>query len=363
MKLSSQDFGKTKTGQLVTQFTLANRLSMRVDILNYGGIIRALWVADRSGQLADVVLGFDSLDEYLAGHPYFGALVGRFANRLAGASFELDGVRYQLAHNDGANHLHGGEGGFDKVVWKGWAFQNEQKVGVLLHHRSPDGEDLYPGTLDVEVMYSLNDTNELWIDYRATPDAPTIVNLTNHSYFNLAGQGTVLDHVATIYADAFTPVDSSLIPTGVLQDVTGTPLDFRRPTAIGARIDADDEQLRLGAGYDHNFVLHADKGANASGKLAGHRGRVLRLAARVSEPTSGRILEVLTSQPGMQFYTGNMMLPAMTGKGGQVYPHRGGFCLETQHFPDSPNQPNFPSVVLRPGQAYNQTTVFRFLSG
>ncbi len=347
MKLSSQAFGKTKTGQTVRQFTLANGFGVQVDILDYGGIIRALWAPDRNGQSADVALGFDSLDEYLAGHPYFGVLVGRCANRIRGASFELDGVRYQLARNIGPNHIHGGEGGFDKVVWRAQPFHNERAVGILLTHHSPDGEDLYPGALDTEVTLSLNDDNELRIDYRATTDAPTIVNLTNHSYFNLAGQGTILNHVAMIDADAFTPMDSSLIPTGALQDVTGTPFDFRQPTAIGARIDADDEQIRLGGGYDHNFVLNGTPGT-------------VRLAARVSEPASGRVLEVLTSQPGVQFYTGNMIDAATTGKYEQVYPRRGGFCLETQHFPDAPNQPSFPSVVLRPGEEYNQATIFRF---
>ena len=347
MKLSSQAFGKTESGQPVRQFTLANSSGIQTDILDYGGLIRTLWTPDRNGQPGDIVLGFDSLDEYLAGHPYFGVMVGRCANRIRGASFELDGVRHQLARNIGADHLHGGEGGFDKVVWQAQPFHNEWAVGLLLTHHSPDGEDLYPGALDAAVTVSLNDDNELRLDYRATSDAPTIVNLTNHSYFNLGGQGTIHDHVAMIDADAFTPMDSSLLPTGALQEVSGTPFDFRQPTAIGARINADDEQIRMGGGYDHNFVLNGAPGA-------------LRLAARVSEPGSGRALEVLTTQPGVQFYTGNMMEPATTGKGGRVYPHRGGFCLETQHFPDAPNQPNFPSVVLRPGEEYSQTTVFRF---
>lgn len=347
MKLSSQAFGKTENGQAVRQYTLVNNTGVEVNVLDYGGLIRTLSTPDRHGRPGDVVLGFDSLDEYLAGHPYFGAVVGRCANRIGGATFELDGVRHQLARNIGNDHLHGGEGGFDKVVWQAKPFQNEQAVGLLLSYHSPHGEDHYPGALDAEVTLSLNDSNELRLEYRATTDAPTIVNLTNHSYFNLAGQGSILDHVAMIDADAFTPMDSALITTGEIRDVTGTPFDFRQPTAIGARIDADDEQIRAGSGYDHNFVLNG-------------AADTLRLAARVSEPDSGRVLELLTTQPGVQLYCGNVMDAATTGKGGTVYPHRGGFCLETQHFPDAPNKPNFPSIVLRPGELYNQTTVFRF---
>ena len=347
MKLSSQAFGKTQSGQSVRQYTLANNTGIQTDVLDYGGLIRTLSAPDRNGQAGDVVLGFDTLDEYLAGHPYFGVLVGRCANRIRGASFELDGVRYQLARNIGDDHLHGGEGGFDKVVWQARPFQNEREVGLVLSYHSPDGEDHYPGALDTTVTLSLNDDNELRLDYRATCDAPTIVNLTNHSYFNLAGEGNIHDHVAMIDADAFTPMDGALIVTGEVRDVTGTPFDFRQPTAIGARINADDEQIRMGGGYDHNFVLNGAPGT-------------LRLAARVSEPVSGRVLEVLTTEPGVQFYAGNQMEAASTGKGGQVYPHRGGFCLETQHFPDAPNQPDFPSIVLRPGEEYTQTTVFRF---
>ena len=347
MRLRSEAFGKTESGQPVRQYTLANNNGVEVDVLDYGGLIRTLTVPDRNGQPGDVVLGFDRLDEYLADHPYFGVLVGRFANRIRGASFELDGVRYQLARNLGDDHLHGGDGGFDKVVWQTQPFQNEQAVGLRLSYHSPDGEDHYPGALDTEVTLSLDDDNALRLDYGATCDAPTIVNLTNHSYFNLAGRGTILDHMAMIDADAFTPMDSTLIPTGELRDVTGTPFDFRQPTAIGARIDADDEQIRFGGGYDHNFVLNGAPGT-------------LRLVARVTEPTSGRVLEMLTTQPGVQFYTGNQMEASSAGKDGQLYPHHGGFCLETQHFPNAPNQPNFPSVVLRPGETYSETTVFRF---
>lgn len=347
MRLSSQAFGKTESGQPVRQYTLANNNGVQVDVLDLGGLIRTLTVPDRNGQPGDVVLGFDRLDEYLVDHPFFGVLVGRFANRIRGASFELDGVRYQLARNLGNDHLHGGESGFDKVVWQAQPFQNEQTVGLRLSYHSPDGEEHYPGALDTDVTLSLDDDNALRLDYSATCDAPTIVNLTNHSYFNLAGRGTILDHVAMIDADAFTAMDSTLIPTGELRDVTGTPFDFRQPTAIGARIDADDEQIRFGGGYDHNFVLNGAPGT-------------LRMVARVTEPESGRVLEVLTTQPGVQFYTGNLMEVSSAGKGGQLYPHHGGFCLETQHFPNAPNQPNFPSVVLRPGEAYSETTVFRF---
>lgn len=347
MKLRSQAFGRTDDGQLVRQFTLSNSVGVEVNVLDYGGLIRTLSTPDRNGQSGDVVLGFDTLPEYLAGHPYFGVLVGRCANRIRGATFALGGVRYQLARNIGDDHLHGGEGGFDKVVWQARPFQNEQVVGLALKLHSPDGEDHYPGALDTEVTLSLNDDSELRLDYRATCDAPTIVNLTNHSYFNLAGRGQIHDHVAMIDADAFTPMDSTLLPTGEVRAVVGTPFDFRRPTAIGARINDGNDQLLIGGGYDHNFVLNGAAGT-------------LRLAARVSDPVSGRVLEVLTTQPGVQFYTGNMMDEATTGKGGTVYPHRGGFCLETQHFPDAPNQPNFPSIVLRPGELYEQTTVFRF---
>lgn len=347
MRLSSQAFGRTERGHGVRQYSLANNRGVEVDVLDYGGLIRTLSTPDRDGEAGDVVLGFDTLEEYLAGHPYYGVLVGRCANRIRGGSFELDGVRYQLARNVNDDHLHGGEVGFGNVVWHAQPFQNEREVGLQLSHDSPDGEDLYPGALDTTVRLSLNDDNEVRLDYHATCDAPTIVNLTNHSYFNLAGEGNIHDHVAMIDADAFTPMDDALIVTGEVRDVTGTPFDFRQPTAIGARINADDEQIRFGGGYDHNFVLNGEPGT-------------LRLAARVTEPVSGRVLEVLTTEPGVQFYTGNQMEAANPGKGGQVYPHRGGFCLETQHFPDAPNQPHFPSIVLRPGEAYTQTTVFRF---
>jgi len=330
----------------VELYTLTNSKGVTAAITNYGGILVSLKVPDRAGQLADVVLGFDTLDGYLKGHPYFGAIIGRYGNRIAKARFTLNGVEYRLAPNEGENSLHGGIKGFDKAVWT--AKEIDGGKALELSYLSKDGEEGFPGNLAVKVTYSLNDENELKIDYTATTDKDTVVNLTNHSYFNLAGQGEgdVLDHVVTINADRFTPVDSKLIPTGELRSVAGTPFDFRTPHRIGERINDRDEQLILGRGYDHNFVLN-------------RTGEGLALAARVVEPKTGRVMEVLTTEPGMQFYTGNF-LDSITGKGGKVYKQRYGFCLETQHFPDSPNKPEFPSVVLKPGQEYRSTTIYRF---
>lgn len=308
-----------------------------------------LLVPDRKGQLEDVALGFDNLDGYLEKNPYFGALIGRFANRIAGAQFTLDGHTYKLAANNGSNSLHGGIRGFDKVLWEPSEIPVDGSPALELRYRSADGEEGYPGNLDVRVTYQLTDGNELRIEYFATVDRKTVLNLTNHSYFDLSGQGkgNVLDHVISINADRFTPVNENLIPTGELKSVEGTPFDFRKPRRIGERIDEKNEQLKLGLGYDHNFVLNG----NATG---------LTFAARATEPQSGRVLEVLTTQPGVQFYTGNHLDGSVKGKGGVTYGFRSGFCLETQHFPDTPNRPEFPSAELAPGQEYRASTVFRF---
>jgi aldose 1-epimerase len=340
-----KEFGKAPSGERVELYTLTNSNGVEAAITNFGGIVVSLKVPDRNGKPADVVLGFDSLDGYLKGHPYFGAIIGRYGNRIAKGAFRLGGVEHSLARNNGENHLHGGIKGFDKVVWK--AKRDGQRLE--LSYLSKDGEEGYPGNLSVTVSYTLNDNNELRIDYSATTDKSTVVNLTNHSYFNLAGQGEgdILGHNVMIDADRFTPVDKGLIPTGELRRVEGTPFDFRKPHAIGERVGAKDEQLALGNGYDHNFVLNGSAGS-------------LRLAARVTEPKSGRVMEVLTKEPGVQFYIGNFLDGTIKGKGGKVYQRRYGFCLETQHFPDSPNKPNFPSVVLKPGSRYSTTTVYRF---
>ena len=342
-------FGTTADGQAVDLYTLTNASGMQAAITNYGGIIVSLKVPDRQGKLADVVLGFDTLKGYLDKPPYFGAIVGRYGNRIANGKFRLDGHEYTLAQNDHENHLHGGLRGFDKVVWDVKAAVDGKEPELVLHYVSKDGEEGYPGNLDVTITYTLTDANELKIAYRATTDKPTVVNLTNHSYFNLAGAGSgdVLGHELTINADRFTPVAKGLIPTGELRPVKGTPMDFTQPTAIGARIGAADEQLKLGMGYDHNWVLNKT-------------GKAMTLAARVHEPATGRTMEVLTTEPGLQFYSGNFLDGSNVGKQGMTYKHRYGFCLETQHFPDSPNKPEFPSTLLNPGETYETTTIYRF---
>ncbi len=348
--LTQTPFGTTADGEAVTMYTLTRAGGMEVRLLNYGGIITSLKVPDRNGRLEDVVLGFDTLAPYLERHPYFGALIGRYGNRIAGGQFTLDGTTYTLAQNDGPNHLHGGLKGFDRVVWQAEPFEEPGRVGVVLTYTSPDGEEGYPGTLRAKVTYTLTDDDELIVDYEATTDKATPVNLTQHTYFNLAGHGSgdVLDHELTIHADHYLPVDSTLIPTGERRPVAGTPFDFRRPTPIGARIEADDPQLHWGpGGYDHTFVLN-------------RTGDGLEPAARVYEPTSGRVLEVRTTEPGVQFYSGNFLDGSLVGKGGAVYARHAGFCLETQHFPNSPNQPDFPSTILRPGETYTSRTVFAF---
>lgn len=347
MNISKQLFGRTADGAAVDVYTLINDNGMEVKITNYGGIIVSLHTPDRTGAVGDVVLGYDHLDGYLAKNPYFGCIVGRFGNRIAKGKFTLNGVEYALAKNDGPNSLHGGLAGFDKKVWQASGVITDAGAGVVLRYTSPDGEEGYPGNLNVVVIYTLTNADELRIAYSATTDKDTALNLTNHTYFNLAGKGDILGHTMQLFADRFTPVDATLIPMGELRSLDGSPLDFRTPTAIGARIAADDEQLRLGGGYDHNFVVNGQAG-------------VLRPAARVTEPTTGRVLEVHTTEPGVQFYSGNFLDGTITGKGGEVYPRRSGLCLETQHFPDSPNQPNFPSAVLKQGETYRSTTVFKF---
>jgi aldose 1-epimerase len=346
--VKTETFG-THDGRSVTLYTLSNSRGIEVRAIDYGAIIVSIRVPDRKGQLADIVLGHDTLEGYIPNPPNFGAIVGRYANRIANGTFTLDGKAYSLPKNNGPNTLHGGvKRNFDKVLWEGKPLQGGE-AGVAFTFVSKDGEEGFPGNLSVKVTYTLTEANELVVDYEATTDKATPVNLSQHSYFNLAGEGNgdILNHEIMINADRFTPVDKYLIPTGDLRPVKGTPFDFTRSSRIGARIDENDEQLALGHGYDHNFVLNrSDNG--------------LTLAARVYEPTSGRTLEVLTTEPGVQFYTGNSLDGTIAGKQGHVYKRRYGFCLETQHFPDSPNHPNFPTTILRPGATFRSKTVFKF---
>ena len=345
-KMQKQSFGKTEDGQQTDLYILTNKHGMEVAITNYGGTVVTLKVPDRNGRIEDVVLGYDKLDDYAAGKAYFGATVGRYANRISHAKFTLDGATYTLPKNDGDNHLHGS---FNKRVWTAKDVSSRGEQALELTYLSKDGEEGFPGNLSVEVVYTLTDQNELKIDYSATTDKDTVLNLTNHCYFNLAGQGNgdILQHQLMIRADRFTPVDAALIPTGELRNVKGTPFDFTTANVIGARIDQDDQELKLGRGYDHNWVLN--NGTAGS----------LFLAAQAYEPHSGRLLEVSTTEPGLQFYTGNF-LDGIHGKQGKVYNRRYAFCLETQHFPDSPNHPDFPSTVLKPGQPFQSTTVYKF---
>lgn len=350
MNIKDEQFGQTPEGTNVTLYTLTNGNGVEARIMTYGGIVVSLKVPDRDGKLDDVVLGYEDLAGYVHDNsPYFGALIGRYGNRLAYGRFMLDGVEYQLAQNNGENHLHGGVRGFDKVVWDGSPVTQSGGEALRLTYLSRDGEEGYPGNLSVTVIYRLTDENELKIEYSATTDRETILNLTNHSYFNLAdaGRSDILGHEVMINADRFTPINSGLIPTGELLNVEGTPMDFTRPATIGSRIEEGYEQLVYGLGYDHNWVLNKE-------------GEELTLAARVYEQGCGRVMEVHTTQPGMQFYSGNFLDGTITGKGGRVYARRNGFCMETQHFPDSPNHPNFPSTVLNPGQRYEQTTIYKF---
>jgi len=343
--VKSKLFGETTDGREVTLYELVNDNGLRATVMDYGAILVSLEVPDRNGKLADINLGFDELEPYIKRSPMFGAVVGRYANRIENAKFIIDGVEYNVTKNAGRNHIHGGgEKRFDRVLWRGEGFQTADGVGVRFTFLSKDGDEGFPGNLSCMVTYTLTNENELKINYKATTDKPTVVNLTNHAYFNLAGAGNgdVLNHEMMINADFYTPGDKALIPTGEILSVKGTPLDFTEPKTIGARI----EQLTATRGYDHNYVLK-----NADGSLA--------LAAHVYEPGSGRIMEVYTTQPGVQFYTANGMRNVL-GKAGRIYQNHYGFCLETQHFPDSPNKPHFPSTILRPGEKYDSTTIFKF---
>lgn len=338
-------------GKQVSLYTLTNQNGMTCQLTNYGARLVSLWVPDKNGQFADVILGFESLDGYLnEKEDFYGSIVGRYGNRIGKGKLVIDSLEYQLSLNDGNNQLHGGAGGFYTKVWDASGVQTNEngEQFIRLNYLSPDGEEGYPGNLDLNVTYTLTNDNSLRIDYQATTDAPTVINPTNHAHFNLAGKGTVLDHQLMIAADGFTPTDSELIPTGQIAPVEGTPMDFRTPTTIGSRIDQDFEALQLGHGYDHNYVLNRQSEAD------------IELVASLYEPTSGRLMEVLTTEPGIQVYSGNFFDGSVIGKHGVQHDYRGSVALETQHFPDSPNQPTFPSTLLRPGETYTQTTIYRF---
>ena len=348
--VTKETFGKTSAGETVDLYTLRNVNGMETKITNYGGIVVSLTAPDRNGKFADVVLGFNDLENYLTKNdPYMGAIIGRYGNRIAKGRFKLNGVEYKLAVNNGENHLHGGIKGFDKVIWTGRELKTKAGPAVVLTYLSKDGEEGYPGNLRVRVVYTLTNRNELKIDYSATSDKDTVTNLTHHSYFNLAGEGNgdILNHQVIINANRFVPTDAGSIPTGELKAVAGTPFDFLNATAIGARINQDDQQLKFGNGYDHTWVING-------------RAGTLRRAAIVFEQTTGRGMQVFTTEPGVQFYTGNFLNGTLTGKSGKPYPRRSGFCLETQHYPDSPNQPSFPTTTLRRGRTYTSTTIYRF---
>jgi aldose 1-epimerase len=349
IRVTKVPYARTADDQAVDIITLRSPSGVEMTVLTYGGVIRTLKTPDRSGALDDIVLGFDDLKTYEEKSPYFGCLIGRYGNRIAKGKFTLDGTTYTLATNNETNHLHGGIKGWDKVVWNAEPFQNTTSVGTVLTYTSKDGEEGYPGTVKATVTYTLTDMGQLIIDYKATTDKATVINLTQHSYFNLAGSkaNDILGHELMLNAPQYTPVDDTLIPTGEIATVEGTPFDFRKSTKIGARINDANVQLKRGQGYDHNFVL-------------ARTGAGLVEAAKVVEPVTGRTMTISTTEPGIQFYSGNFLKGDLTGKGGRVYPHRGGFCLETQHFPDSPNQPKFPSTVLRPGEEYKSQTVFTF---
>lgn len=351
--ITMQSFGKTKDGTDTQLYTLTNANGVKTDITNYGGIVVRLFVPDRGGNMDDVVLGYNTVAEYILDTPYFGSLIGRVGNRIADGKFELNGKTYNLVTNNKPAgipcHLHGGTVGYDKVVWDAEPFIENNVPGLKLHYLSVDGEEGYPGNLDITVWYRLTNENALQIDYLATTDADTPINLTNHSYFNLKGEGNgdILGHVLQFNAANYTPVNAGLIPTGEIASVEGTPFDFTTPHAIGERVDSDNQQMVYGGGYDHNWVLD-----NQDGDLA--------LAGTVFEPTSGRFMEVWTEEPGMQFYCGNFLNGSNIGKSGKAYNFRNGFCLETQHYPDSINQPDFPSTVLKPGEEYKTTTIYKF---
>ncbi|MCP5521356.1 MAG: galactose mutarotase [Verrucomicrobiales bacterium] len=345
--ITSRPFGTTLVGEPVTLYTLKNSQGAEATIASYGGLVTSLKMPDRDGNYADIVLGYDNLTGYLTNSPYFGALIGRYGNRIARGKFTLDGVDYTLATNNYPNALHGGIKGFDKVVWKTEPKMTPLGPSLVMNYTSVDGEEGYPGTLKATAVYTLTERNELRLDFTATTDKATVVNLTHHSYFNLAGKGDILGHEVMLVSDAFTPVDSTLIPTGEFRPVAGTPFDFNEPTTIGARINAADQQIEFGGGYDHNWVIKKPMG-------------ILGLMARVHEPGTGRVMEVLSTEPGLQFYSGNFLDGTITGKGGWTYQHRNGFCMEPQHYPDSPNKIHFPSTVLRPGEVYKNTIIYRF---
>jgi len=349
LSILKKEFGTTDTGEQVDAYTLKNSTGMEMTVITYGGIITQLKVPDKNNRIEDVVLGYDSLVQYTRNNPYFGALIGRYGNRIKDGKFSLDGTMYTLEKNDGPNHLHGGKKGFDKVVWKAEEFEEAAAVGLKLSYTSADMEEGYPGTLTTTVTYTLTDTNSLDVRYEAKSDRKTIVNLTQHSYFNLTGDFSkpILDHEIKINANQFIPVDESLIPTGELAEVNQTPFDFRSPKKIGADIDQTNDQLKKGRGYDHCWVLN-------------EQNQGMRFAASAYDSNSGRYLEIFTDEPGIQFYTGNFLDGSLPAKGGGVYGHRTGFCLETQHYPDAPNQPNFPSVELSPGETYHSRTSFKF---
>jgi aldose 1-epimerase len=346
MPISHHVFGHTNDGIAIERYVLTTGHGLEAAIMTYGGVLISLRVPDRDGRLGDVVLGFDTLAPYLGEHPFFGSVIGRYGNRIAGGQFTLNGITYHLARNDGPNHLHGGSHGFHRAIWQAQERPSADGPSLALTYLSRDGEEGYPGNLTVTVTYTLTEQDALRIDYTATTDRDTIVNLTHHAYFNLAG-GNILIHELQLDASYFLPIDETLIPLGELRPVQGTPMDFTTATPIGARIAAADEQLRCGQGYDHTWVL--DKPAG----MLGH-------AAQVYEPSSGRVLELSTTTPGIQFYSGNQLDGSLAGKGGQIYSKHSGLCLETQHFPDSPNQPRFPSTVLRPGETYRQATIYQF---
>lgn len=350
LSIIQQPFGETQKGQKVDLYELKNNNGMIVEIITYGGIITSIKVPNREGVIEDVVLGYTTLADYEKSSPYFGALIGRYGNRIANGRFDLEGETYKLVQNDGKNHLHGGNVGFDKVVWSAETKISSEEVALILSYVSPDGEEGYPGTLSVEVAYRLTENNTLIVDYKANTDKTTIVNLTQHSYFNLSAnfETPILDHEVQLFADYYLPVDATLIPTGEIAPVQQTPFDFTQPKLIGKEIEMENEQLQRGGGYDHCWVLNSNN-SNA-------------LAARVYHPSSGRVLQIYTDEPAIQFYTGNFLDGTLPNKKGGVYNYRSGFCLETQHYPDSPNQPNFPSVVLHPNETYRTSTKFEFLT-
>jgi aldose 1-epimerase len=352
MDIKKETFGKTADGKAVDLYTLTNANGLIAKVTNYGAIVTSLLVPDRNGNLGDVVQGYDTLNGYIRDTSYFGAIVGRYGNRIGKGRFTLDGVEYTLATNDGdRNHLHGGNKGYNKVVWDVEEVKTADAVGVKLTYLSKDSEEGYPGNLSCTVIYFLTNNDELKIEYEATTDKSTVLNLTHHSYFNLAGQGSgdILSHELMIDADNITPVNEDLIPTGKLMPVASTPFDFTKSTAIGTRINADDQQLKYGGGYDHNWVLNNSDGS-------------YKKVGSLSDSTSGRVMDICTTEPGLQFYSGNFLDGTVTGKEGKVYKHRYALCLETQHFPDSPNKSGFPSVVLRPGETYKTTTAYKFLT-